>query len=86
MRRRRFWFVEDVRLLGRKRLLDAEKMPFQGGEPIPKGQQGATAQLLREPLNTNKGGDGENRSNDEQNDSENGKKFHFRGWILRRGD
>jgi len=49
------------------------KTPLQRGEPIPKTEQGATTQLFRDSLNANKSGDGENRSDDDQDDCDDGK-------------
>jgi len=78
-----FGFGGPVGFLGREGLLDAEKTPFQCGEPIPKSEQGATTQLFRDSLNANKGGDGENRSDDDQDDCEDGEQFHIRGGSLK---
>ena len=71
---------------GRERLLNGQKPPFEGSQTISKSEQGTAAQLFRNSLYANKGGDSENRSNDDQDDGKYGQYFHRRGWKLVTGE
>jgi len=60
-------------LFWRKQLLKGTEVPLEGGKAVNNLVQGKIAQLIRQFLDANKGGNGENRRDDDQDAREDGK-------------